>query len=216
MIDHHPAAELLLDFATGAQPQALALAVAGHLEFCSACRNVVADLEAVGGALLETLPPAAISEGALDACLSRLDEQSAGRAPQCPCAPVRGRVPATLRPYLSGRLKALPWQSVGGFFDEVRLPPISSGYRVSLLRVAPTKHVPEHAHEGNEYMLVLAGGYTSGGRHYAVGDFSECAGDEAHTPVADAGEDCVCLLVLDAPLAFRDADGQRIGPLLAM
>jgi putative transcriptional regulator len=32
----------------------------------------------------------------------------------------------------------------------------------------------------------------------------ECA-DEAveHTPIAEAGEDCICLAVTDAPLKFR-------------
>lgn len=215
-IRHHPQDELLLDFATGAQPAALALAVAGHLDFCRACRTMVADLEILGGELIRGMESADLAEGAPEACLARLDDAEPHRGHRSPRALPCAAVPASLRRHLDRGLADLPWRSVGGFFDEVRLPPLSAGYRVSMLRVAAGRHVPEHGHDGNEFMLVLKGGYRSGGRHYRIGDFAACDGSEEHTPIADDGEDCVCLLVLDGPLAFRDADGLRIGPLLTM
>jgi len=55
--DHHPSDERLLEYASGAAPEPIALLVATHLALCPACRHVTAELEAVGGALLETLPP---------------------------------------------------------------------------------------------------------------------------------------------------------------
>lgn len=214
MIRHHPADELLFDLASGAQPAALALAVAAHVELCAECRRTLAACEVAGGAMLAGIDPAPLSEDALDTCLARLDAALPAPAPG-PCAAGDGRVPPVLRPHLRACLDDLRWRSVGGLFDEVLLDPLTPGFRVSMLRAAPGRHVPEHGHEGNEYMLVLAGGYTSGGRHYVRGDFSACDGSEEHMPVADQGEDCIRLLVLDGPLAFRDAEGHRIGPLLS-
>lgn len=211
MISHHPPDELLFDLATGAQPAALALAVAGHLSFCARCSGIVADLEALGWELMAELEPVPSDDRALAACLARLDEPFT-RDPVEP----RGAVPAVLRPYVDGDLARLPWTSVDGFFDEVKLPALTPDYRVSMLRVAPGKHVPEHSHEGNEFMLVLAGSYNSNGRHYRLGDFSACDHSEHHTPIADGDEDCICLLVLDAPLAFSTPEGRGIAPQLAM
>lgn len=216
MISHHPANELLFDFATGAQPPALALAIATHLSFCPICRASVAGLEALGGELLSSLEPTPMGEGALATCLAQLDAPVTDRAVRSPRRPAPKRTPEALRRYLGDDLTSIAWQSVGGFFDEVKLPELTPGYRVSMLRVAPGGHVPEHGHEGNEFMVVLAGGYQSGGRHYQLGDFSSCDGSEEHTPIADPGEDCICLLVLDGPLAFRNPDGHRISPLLTM
>lgn len=208
-IHHHPSETMLADYATGAIPTALALIVGGHLHFCPSCRDAVAELEAVGGELLAHLRPVAIAEGALAACLSRLDKAEV----QAP-VPAASDVPPPLRPHAPAGLAALPWQDVGGYFDEARLPGLDGGYRTSFIRVRGGRHVPEHGHEANEYMLVLAGGYTSGGAHYTLGDVAICGGDEPHTPVADEGEDCICLLVLDAPLAFTGDDGRALAPLL--
>jgi putative transcriptional regulator len=216
LIRHHPPDELLLDFATGAQPAALRLTVGSHLHFCPSCRCAVADLEALGGALILNIDPVETSEDVLQACLARLDEAATNGHLTPDRTTMCDRVPPALRPYLNRDLAALPWQSVGGFFDEVKLPRLTPGHRVSMVRVAPGRHVPEHGHDGNEFMLVLNGGYCSGGRHFRVGDFAFCDGSEDHTPVADDGEDCICLLVLDGPLAFRDADGRRIESQLAM
>jgi putative transcriptional regulator len=212
MIRHHPAPELLLDFATGAQPQALALAVAGHLSFCSHCRATVAACEALAWELIKDLEPVHSDEEAMTTCLARLEEPAPNGDAERAEAITSGGVPAVLRPHVGEGLAQLPWQSVGGFFDEVKLPELTPGYLAAMLRVAPGKHVPEHGHEGNEYMLVLSGGFKSGGHQYQVGDFSACAGSEEHTPIADDGDDCICLLVLDAPLIFRDRIGLRIGP----
>ena len=77
-LGHHPADELLLDYAAGRAASAVALIVATHLWFCPACRRTVALAEGVGGALLDGQAQAQMAPGALDAVLARLD---AGHAP---------------------------------------------------------------------------------------------------------------------------------------
>ena len=60
---HHPSEARLLDYASGALPEPMALLIATHLALCPACRRTVAELEAVGGALLEALPPEPVGRG---------------------------------------------------------------------------------------------------------------------------------------------------------
>jgi putative transcriptional regulator len=216
MTSHHPPETFLLDVATGALPEALRLIVAGHLAYCGECRAQVGHWERLGGDLLLSLEPVPMRTGALEACLARLDDEAEIANQDAISLERQGPVPPVLRPFIGADLSGISWNGVGGYFDEVKLPSITPGYRVSMLRVPPGKYVPEHGHEGNEYMLVLAGGYTSGGRHYETGDFSFCDAYEHHAPIADDGNDCICLLVLDAPLAFSDAEGQEIAPFLSM
>jgi len=54
-LNHHPSEELLFDYASGAISEAWGLSVATHLAFCSECRDKVAEIEAIGGCLLDGL-----------------------------------------------------------------------------------------------------------------------------------------------------------------
>ncbi|WP_332308091.1 zf-HC2 domain-containing protein, partial [Elstera litoralis] len=53
----HPPESLLIDYAAGTLPEAISLLVATHLTYCPTCRKEMAALEAVGGAMLDSLPP---------------------------------------------------------------------------------------------------------------------------------------------------------------
>ena len=43
----------------------------------------------------------------------------------------------------------------------------------------------------------------SGATEYARGDVEIADGDLEHVPVAEPGEDCICLAATDAPLRFK-------------
>jgi putative transcriptional regulator len=73
-----------------------------------------------------------------------------------------------------------------------------------LIRSRPGHGVSLHTHQGEEYSLVLTGGYTDPTGHYLRGDVQTATPDLLHHPVADDGEDCIVLAVADAPLAFRN------------
>ena len=71
-MSRHPAPEeLVLDYATGALPQAPALAVALHVALDPAARQTVDRLAAVGGALIEHEAEAALDGDALDRAMAR-------------------------------------------------------------------------------------------------------------------------------------------------
>ena len=109
---HHPSEARLLDYASGALPEPMALLIATHLALCPACRRTVAELEAVGGALLEALPPEPVADDSLARLLARLDrlEPAAPAAPaSLAAAPI---LPQPLRDYV-GSLDQVAWRHFG-------------------------------------------------------------------------------------------------------
>lgn len=216
MIVHHPPYDLIVDYATGSAREPLALAVASHAEWCADCRAQIAEIERVGGGLLEYLEPVELSPNALDSVMARLDEpeEVSSAALEMAADEDAESLPAALRRYLTGGLQALPWKRVSRLFEEARLPLSVAGYKASLMRLAPGATMPRHTHRGSEYTLVLAGGFTDGGRQYGPGDFSAKDPSDVHEPVVDPGEDCLCLVILDAPVKLTGAIGRIVNPFL--
>jgi putative transcriptional regulator len=213
---HHPMAELLFDYATGAMAEGRALAVAAHLGLCAACRAEVGRYEAVGGTLLRDAAPDADGDDALlQATLRRLDEAAPVEAAPRPLdSRTRAALPSPVWPYVAGGIDALRWKSVGIGVREAVLPIEGSGHRVSLLRIAAGRAIAKHTHGGEELTLVLAGGFSDRGDHYARGDFALADPSDEHRPVADPDGECLCLAVTEAPMRLTGLVGRLIAPFL--
>lgn len=219
---HHPSLELLLDYAAGSTGEAAGLALATHLALCPECREVVAQLESVGGALLEAIEPAALPPDSLDNLLARLGEpvqvpDRRSPADAATLGPVPGAVPQPLRGYIGQDLESIRWKRVmrGVEQAEVAVDRGRTGnIRARLLRIAPGVRVPRHTHAGTEMTLVLAGGFSDGDRQYRRGDFSFCDGTTDHSPVADDDGECLCLTVTDAPLRLTGPLMRLLNPLI--
>jgi putative transcriptional regulator len=160
--------EFLLDYASGAAPEPVALAVATMLDMNPVDASVYHQLNAIGGALLEALPAgdAGKEDAALVRMMGRLEN-----APQDPlvcqrAAPV-SIVPLPLQPYVGASLDHLRWNSVAPGVEEYVLRTSAPGYRTSLLRIAPGKAMPMHRHGGLEMTVVLDGAYADCNGHFA-------------------------------------------------
>lgn len=183
----------------------MSVVVASHLTLCPECRGRAAAAEAVGGALLDTLPADALAPDALDRMLARLDEPEPLRRRRRP--PDRGDAPPLPAPLLdiTGPVTERSWRRLAPGIRQIEVVPRDRrGGSVRLFRIAPGSVMPHHGHEGVELTLVLSGSYTDELGRFARGDFAETDGDTRHQPVADAGADCVCLIATEAPLRFRD------------
>ena len=210
MPDFHPGQELLMDYAAGSQREPVALLVATHLTMCSSCQAEVTRLESLGGAMLETLEPEAMPDEALDHALARLessDRTEPGPAPEPPAGDPR--LPRPLRDYLGGSLDGAAWRR-RGVFAELALLEDAPGFKTRLLRIKGGSTLPQHTHEGTELTLVLAGGFRDAGGHYRPGDVAQADAAVDHQPVADPGEDCLCLAVTDAPLRLTGTFGRYL------
>jgi len=60
---HHLDDATLMAYAAGAVTEGFSLVIAAHLELCGRCRDRVAEAEALGGRLLDSLPRVAVESG---------------------------------------------------------------------------------------------------------------------------------------------------------
>ncbi len=194
MIVHHPSETTLLAYAAGTLPEALALVAATHITQCAACRRRLQGLQAVGGVLLDEMPPAAMSEGALDALLARADEPAAGLPPV-----LNADLPPPLDRVALGR-----WWPIG---IGARWRPLQVGGSAwaGLVHAQPGRALPRHGHDGLELTCVLSGSFVDGTGLYAAGDVSEPEGDHDLPPVATDLEPCLCVIA---------SEGMRLRGLL--
>lgn len=201
MIDlHHPSDETLVRYAAGALGAGPALVVEAHLDQCRLCRNAVRDFEAVGGALLEDLPPAAPIVDGLERVLAAIDRGEAIRvAPARPASRQRPALPPGVR-----LPKSLDHCDFGGWRW------VAPGIHVSrargawarddvlkLLRVAPGKRLLRHGHHGTEWTYLLTGSFSDGRARFVAGDLSEVDSDIDHQPVIDGDSECICLVAAE-------------------
>lgn len=227
----HPDDAMLLDYAAGATDEPIGLLVATHLALCPRCRDRVAEIEAVGGAMLEAIEPATLADDALERSLgviatSRPIGMPAPSAAAPPREPIAVRVPANdsdplfpepLRSYVTKPLATRAWRSVMRGIEAIELPVGRNARRgdsVRLLRIEGGVSIPMHGHRGEEYTLVLAGGFTDASGSYARGDVAINDATITHRPVADVGEACIALAVTTSGLRLPGPLGRLLAPLL--
>lgn len=208
---HHPGSELLMDYAAGSLPEPVALLAASHVSLCRACQAEVRRLEALGGALFDRLEADPLDADSLERALARLElpESRDGKRQGAEAPRQDARLPKPLRAYLPDGLEGLTWKSFGAV-SEAALLTDYSGIKTRLLRIKGGTSMPQHTHDGREYTLLLAGGFSDESGHYLRGDLAEADSGVDHRPVADAGEDCLCLAVTDAPLRLTGPLGRHL------
>ena len=216
MPHHHPTEEMLISYAAGSMNEPLALLVATHTALCPTCRSRVNEYEMFGGAVLDEEEPLEISSHSLERVMAQLDGDRPiiSESPKPDPKAMDGLVlPQPLRGYVAEASGGLQWQRRGGF-TEAELLPDAGTFRTSLMRIKPSTAMPERTHRGSEYTLVLAGGFSDETGHYVRGDVAVADTSVQHRPIADAGEDCVCLAVTDAPLHLTGPIGRLLNPFL--
>ncbi|MBX9946244.1 MAG: ChrR family anti-sigma-E factor [Reyranella sp.] len=213
-MSRHPAPEeLLFDYASGALPDGPALAVALHVALDPDSRRAVERLHALGGALIEREIEAPIDDAVLARTMARLDDVPVEpRAVTAARRPGFEWAPPPLAPHLRPDMN---WRRILGKFDEIRLDLPGDAYRVSLLRLEPGRGLPEHKHPGYEYTVCLQGGYTDATGSYSVGDFAVGPGEQRHEPIADPGEPCIALIVVEKPIVLTGPWGRWLNPLVS-
>ena len=214
---HHPEEELLLDYAAGKASQAASVLVATHLALCPSCRQKVRDFEALGGALMEAEAPVPMAHGALSAVMAQLEEpwEEDLPRPALSADPETTRiVPEPLRGYLTGGIDSLPWKTRGLGIREAVLDLGDASVRSSLIRIAPGRRVLSHTHGDIERTMVLKGAYTDSTGRYGRGDVAVATPELSHTPVAEMGEECLCLIVVEGGLQFTGPFSRLLNPLM--
>jgi putative transcriptional regulator len=192
MIHHHPSDATLVAHAAGNSIPGHSLVIRVHLTYCPRCRGALRLLEEIGGGLVETLRPVALSDGALARTLARLEHQDTALLP--PALPK-----SALDALATGRWR---WLAPG-----IRLIPLARrdafDTRLDLIRVDPGTALPQHDHTGPEITCILQGGYRDETGDYHVGDIAEGEPGLDHAPVALDGAECVCVIATTGRLRAR-------------
>jgi putative transcriptional regulator len=208
---HHPKNETLAEFAAGTLGEGRSLVVAAHLAMCGECRGAVAAFEAVGGKMLESIEPVAMSEGAAARALAAIEHEPPRAMPAKSAArPVWQSEQQTLLGYDLGPWR---WVAPGLHYRAVKAPEVS-GTRVFMLKAAPGLKIPQHIHTATELTCVLQGAFIHEGGRYAAGDCDDADQDDAHNPLIDDGEVCICLVAMQGDIKLTGVLGRMIQPFI--
>lgn len=218
-INHHLDEATLVSYVAGSLSQGMALVVASHISLCRDCQLRVAEMEQIGGALLEQVTCSEMSEAMLGQALVQLDTHPADTAHLAAGRPAQENsirsdveIPAPLHDYIGESLDAVNWRYLAPGFYYVDLPTGDASV-CRLLKVSPGRSILPHTHRGNELTQLLQGEYADEVGHFARGDISDLDEQTEHRPLVGGNEDCICLVALDSPLKFTTFLGRLLQPL---
>ena len=191
-----------MGYAAGSLPEAFNLVVATHISMCDDCRAAVAEYDALGGEVMMAGDPVELAEDSLKATLALIADNAFRKEEARPTTKADSVFPAPLQNYVGGDIQNVKWRKIGGGVSQMMLS-TSDKATVRLLRIPGGTAVPDHGHKGTELTLVLQGAFSDDEDRFGVGDIEVANEDLTHTPVAESGQDCICLSASDAPLAFK-------------
>ena len=131
-----------------------------------------------------------------------------------PSGEARG-MPHVLAKLLPGGLNAVTWKRATASLSTALLPVGDDNTQVALIRMKAGGRINEHDHDGDEFTVILKGGFSDDRGSYHAGDFVTCTRDDRHQPVAHQNEECICLAAQAAPIKFTGWKGLLLNPLVA-
>ena len=219
-VSHHPHDDLLMSYAAGALSESWSLAVATHLSFCPECRASVQLAETLGGVLLADTPDQKLSPNMLEKVFENIDSKSPETTTPGPFSAVeeydttKSIIPPVLRQYVNHDVDNVPWKYIGPGVYQHMLDLSDEGGIARLLRIKAEKPVPDHGHRGREVTMVLSGCYSDHISSFNAGDMQDVDEEIIHKPVVGEEEECICLVVTDAPLIFQNWLPKAFQPIM--
>jgi len=204
----HPEDATLVSYAAGALPQSIALLVGSHIEMCPACGAEMRLVAALSGAALACAPVEAVEAGAFLRLAARLDEAVPSSAALAGPGTEASGLPGPLARFVGGGIEAIPWREALPGIEHCRYV-LSSARGESflrLLRAAPGREIPDHAHSGQEATLVLRGALSDGDRVYLPGEFCDLDDATVHAPKVHGDAACICAIAEEGPPKFVSAE----------
>lgn len=236
---HHPAPELLAEYAAGSLPLSHALCIAAHLEFCERCRQQVGKLNNLGAALFDAQQPKSVATDTAALKSRVLEILDAGENVSNDCgelnaahghanasdsdasvsnshaARVEGyRVPRSLTQFIRSDYRDLSWSALSTSIKLATLLNDKDGSQVALSRVKPGGKMLHHRHTGEEFTVVLEGSFSDETGVFRKGDFVQRDKRHRHKPVVTKDAECICLMVLDAPIQFTGFFARLLNPFV--
>lgn len=233
-INHHPDANMLVEYASGSLSWGLSIAVSAHLQLCQHCQQQHAKLSALGGSYLSDTPKEAVNDDAFSRLLGSIDKVSntaQHKAAAHKAAPQNEQaimhtmanakkagikaehLPRVVKKLLPPQLR---WQKISNALKSARLITGQGEHEVAFHKISKGGKVVEHDHRGLEVTLVLEGSFSDEEGIYCPGDFLIKEPGQIHRPTASQNQDCLCLSVCEAPVKVTGLLGAFINPFLSI
>jgi len=204
--------EWLLSYAAGALSPGRYLMVASHAAYHDGIQEKVADAEAIGGAMLESMSAADVNSRVLEQLLGQLDT-----TPPEIATPRAGAIfPEPLAEFVGGGVDSLKWRFMGPGMTHVRLWDGPNDEHLWLLRARGGVQVPEHGHRGEEWTLVLKGAFQTAAGRYRIGDMDVADETIEHQPIIEPDEECICLALTHGPIRFKSLAARFAQPFIGL
>jgi len=172
----------------------------------------------IGGALLESATSTPLSASFMAQLSERLGQEDATDE-----EPTSGSVdenpewmPAALSDYLRRAGHRLKWRAAGRGVQKAHLARSPSGERLYLLRARPGFQVPRHSDSGQEWTLILSGGYKAGSNQFLAGDLHQEDEHSEHDLRIDDDGPCISLVADEGRLKFSSPVLKWLQPLLGL
>ena len=223
MIKHHLDDATLMSLSAGALPEALASVAASHVDVCESCRDRLAELDMIGGALLERMEPEPLGDDLNGRITAQFREDNVRSFParrtrsRYTNGHERGEVPKPLQRLIGDSLDSLSWQWMAPGIRQhtIELPEESRG-SLRLLRIKAGMRMPEHGHGGSELTLVLRGAYHDRFGRFGPGDVADLDENAEHEPRVDKDGECICLIATEKSARFKGLLSRVLQPLTGM
>lgn len=196
---------LFIEYSAGGLSAAARTLVATHLGLRPRARARVAELEALGGAIMDATPVSTLSEDALDAVLARIGAEPVAEPAANDRATYANGLPAPLGRLVDPPKDRRDWRRVSAGVYKWPVEALTDASSEAwLFSIDPGCTIPAHTHEGQEITLVLEGAFEDHTGRYGPGDIEVGDGRLEHTPKVIGSEPCLCLAVVDGAMRFRN------------
>lgn len=178
----------------------MALVLQVHVDGCTVCRARLAELEAIGGVLLDDAGGVPLAVDALARTFARLEAPL--RAPLLHSDPLP-MPPGVAWPERLRRCELTRWRRMAPGMRWARATlPEDRQAPLFLLRIAPGMSLARHTHGQLEFTQVLCGSFDDGRAVFDAGDFDLADAQVHHQPQVLEGAECVCLAYVENGLRY--------------
>lgn len=205
--------EVYSAYAAGCLDPAFALMVETQAALRPDVSRALARAEMISGVFLETEETAALSQGAAAKALAMIDAFEAGEHQARRAANIAGdglsellNLPEPLREHALEACGQAGWRNLAPGIRRLDLD-LGSQAEVELYRIEPGRTVPRHSHNGNEFTLVVSGGFTDETGSFGPGDIAIKGPEDTHQPTGDMDGICFALAVHEGGLRFTGVMG---------
>jgi putative transcriptional regulator len=222
MIKHHPSIELLKSYVEGTLTASLSAGITIHIEMCSECRDIVAQLTEQRAehsfeefslnvpdfAVDDIEEYSSLSFDEMITNITKSDELVESNLNIEKVIEIKGnkfKLPSVLNNINIGKASHI------GKLTRARLDLNEGEIHSSLLHIDPGGSVPEHTHKGFELTVLLAGSFKDENGVYVKGDFIFLDQQHHHHPISERG--CLCYTVANDALHFTQGLNKLLNPI---